>query len=513
MKRYGAVLILALGALSVLSGCNDYNNSIQGSTGAQISTVSPSFISAGTVTGTNTLMITVIASSFTSVAFPTTGAVIEWNEQKLPTTYVDQFTLTALVPASLVAKPGTAFVGTLIPQSGTGMNGLSNTLPFTIYGAPNPVPTLTSVTPNTTPACGSSSKCPSVTVTLAGTNFLPSSNNGGTLVTFSNLLTSNQEATALTISSLSSTQIKAVIPGTYLVNGDPSGLINVINPPSGNCHQDQCEALVGGGPSATPMSFTVTGAPAAAAKGVGEETPAVSQDGRYVAYSSQQNEISQIFLRDTCIGAASGCSPATHIVSAAQDGTVGSADSHNAAITLDGRYVAFSSAASNLVEGAPTGRQVYVRDTCLGADASCKPSTSLISTDATGALTGTESILPSISATGRFVAFLAITPSNTSRTSGASAAGAAKAAATPNSGLRQVFVRDTCLGATGCTPKTMRISMQPGDAPADGSSPAGPAISGLAKQIAAGDAKSSTVFTPTVPVDERVFLAIPAQPK
>src|SRR3989449_11458052 len=77
----------------------------------------------------------------------------------------------------------------------------------------------------------------------------------------------------------------------------------------------------------------------------------------------------------------------------------------------DGRSVAFSSAATNLVENAPPGRQVYLLDTCAGAVDSCKPSTHLISTDANGALVGTESILPSVSSSGRFVAFLAITPS------------------------------------------------------------------------------------------------------
>ena len=72
-------------------------------------------------------------------------------------------------------------------------------------------------------------------------------------------------------------------------------------------------------------------------------------------------------------------------------------------------------------------------------------------------------------------------------------------------------MRDTCLGAKDCTPKTTRISMAPGDAPANGSKPVGPAISGLAKQIALADGKSATVFTPTVAVDEGVVLAVPKQ--
>jgi hypothetical protein len=39
----------------------------------------------------------------------------------------------------------------------------------------------------------------------------------------------------------------------------------------------------------------------------------------------------------------------------------------------------------------------------------------------------------------------------------------------------------------------------------------GPALSGLAKQVAMADRKSATVFTPTVPVDDQVFLAVTQQ--
>jgi hypothetical protein len=55
--------------------------------------------------------------------------------------------------------------------------------------------------------------------------------------------------------------------------------------------------------------------------------------------------------------------------------------------------------------------------------------------------------------------------------------------------------------------------MQPGDAPVDSSKPAAPALSALAKQIALADGKTSTPLTPTVPIDDRVFLAIPTEPK
>jgi hypothetical protein len=78
-----------------------------------------------------------------------------------------------------------------------------------------------------------------------------------------------------------------------------------------------------------------------------------------------------------------------------------------------------------------------------------------------------------------------------------------------NTGMRQVFVRDTCIGATGsCTPKTTRISTQSGDANTVGGKPAGPAISGNGSGVGIADNHSATLFTRSVAVGDRVFLAI-----
>ncbi|HXX99552.1 MAG TPA: hypothetical protein VEI54_01450 [Candidatus Limnocylindrales bacterium] len=536
MKRCWTPLAASLFALGVLAGCNDYNTSIQYNTGASITSISPSAMAAGTpTTGPLTncpntptgqtnpcFTLYVVGSSLNGFQ---TSTVIEWNGQPFPacsstngpkgcTTYIDSTSLSAQVPYSLVAKPGTVFISTLTPQSGTGQNGLSNALSLTIYGAPNPFPLITSISPTSAASC--SSNCAGVALTVTGSNFLPTSQNGGSKVTFTGVVTGGVE-TAITVNSVSSTQIQATIPGSLLLDADPNATINVINPPSAICLVN-CPNLGGGdtnnppsGQPKTTQTFAITGTSgASAALAVAEETPAVSQDGRYVAYASMQNGISQILLRDTCLGAAKECTPATQTISVAADSSLGNADSHNAAMTSDGRYVAFSSAATNLVENAASGRQVYLRDTCIGAASACKQATLLVSTDAEGKLNGTEAILPSISTSGRFVAFLAVTPSHAGISTSSPHA---DAGASPNSGLRQVFVRDTCLGAANCTPKTTRISLQPGDAPADSAKPAGPALSGLAKQIALSGGKTSTVFTPTVPVDDRVFLALPNENK
>ena len=461
MKRFCSTVAVTLIALAWLTSCNDYNNSVQYATGATLLNISPT----GVVFGSPSFTITLAAGPNNGfLAKPPT--TVQWNGQDLATTYVSATVVTAVVPASLIAKPGTAYVNTHYQQSGTGNNGLSNSLAFLIYGSPNPQPTLTSVSPTTAAVC--TKNCSPVNITLTGTNFLPNSTNGASTVTYTGVATGGIE-TAFNTSSITSTQIKAIIPATYLAQADPAAKINVINPPSGVCLVS-CPNLGGGdtncngNPTCTQSSQTFS---------VGAAAPAAASSTASAA------------------GATAEETPA---------------------ISADGRYVAFSSAATNLVAGAPEGRQVYLRDMCTGATTPCKPATSLISTDPSGALTGTEAVLPSISSSGRYVAFVAITPSHDSQSSEAKPQ-TAPSTTTPNSGLRQVFLRDTCLNTPNCAPKTTRISMQPGDAPPDSAKPAAPALSALAKQIALADGKTSTVLTPTVPIDDRVFLALPPEPK
>lgn len=79
---------------------------------------------------------------------------------------------------------------------------------------------------------------------------------------------------------------------------------------------------------------------------------AISSDGRYVAFDSyasnlvsgDTNGVPDIFVHDRQTGQ-------TTRVSVASDGTPGNLDSAGASISDDGRYVAFSSWANNLVSG------------------------------------------------------------------------------------------------------------------------------------------------------------------
>src|SRR5437773_7687621 len=509
MKWYWAALAVALMTSFAVAGCNDYGNTFQNNTGAGLAFLSPAQMSAGSVDFT----LTVNGQGFVL------KTVVQWNGKPLATTVPVDSTgvaigniVTATVPAALVAKPGVATIITVNPASGAGQNGLSNPLAFTINPPPNPLPGLTGISPASAPA-GS----PSFTLMLNGSGFLPSTDpSGGSQVNWS---VGGAQRKLTVLSGATSLQIQAAVTSDLLVNSGSTNLtasVTVFNPPSpapAGC-TTACTGGGGGGSSAPatfyicPSSGCPPGTPASvsAAALVAEETPALSLDGRYVAYTAIQNDQAQVFLRDTCEGAATACQSHTTLLSVAADGSAANDDSRMPSMSADGRYVAFSSAATNLVvENAPPGRQIYLLDTCAGAGDSCKPSTHLISIDANGALVGTESILPSVSALGRFVAFLAVTPSQSPNPPTAQLKASASGT---NSGYRQVFIRDTCIGATNCVPKTTRISFQPSDGTGMASKPAGPALSSNAKRVAMVGANAAILFTRSVAVDDRVFLAI-----
>ncbi len=512
MKRPWTALAVALLTIFALAGCNDYGNTFQNNTGAVVSFLSPSQISAGNGDFTLTLQ----GGGFVL------KTVVQWNGKPLATTVPVDSTgaalgnvVTAVVPAAMVAKPGVATVLTLNPASGAGQNGLSNTITFIINNPPNPVPAVSSVSP-TSAVVGNA-----LALTVNGTNFLSGSSGSSQVSTLNWTLGPSQFQFTAPTATITATQITVTVPAADICVAG-TATVSVYNPPSLPLPNVPGSTGSGGGTSTPSAATSVTvqsgsapcpaGAKAQAisetSAAIAEETPAVSLDARYVAYTAVQEDHVQIFLRDTCTGAPEGCQPRTTLLSVAADGSPANGDSHAPSMSSDGRYVAFSSAATNLVENAPPGRQVYLLDTCAGAGESCKSATHLMSTDPNGALVGTESILPSVSSSGRFVAFLAITPSHSSTQPSAQLKMSSSA---NNSGYRQVFVRDTCLGATNCTPKTTRISLQPGDGTASSSKPAGPALSGNARHIAIAGAGSATLFTRSVAVDDRVFLAIANQ--
>ncbi len=162
--------------------------------------------------------------------------------------------------------------------------------------------------------------------------------------------------------------------------------------------------------------------------------------------------------------AADAAGPVFDVASVRYDGSAANRDSLRPAITSDGRFAAFSSRASNLIDGDSNVcgidtiigacSDVFVRDRLLG-------STTRASVSSTEAQGNAESLNPDISDDGRFVAFdsLAINFSDVDFSG------------------RDVFVRDVYTGTTEL------ISIKEDGTPGQSGS-SGPSISGDGRYVA-----------------------------
>ncbi|MFO0999029.1 MAG: hypothetical protein U0936_01720 [Planctomycetaceae bacterium] len=175
--------------------------------------------------------------------------------------------------------------------------------------------------------------------------------------------------------------------------------------------------------------------------------PSISSDGRFISFSStasnlvtdDTNGYADVFVKDLQTGTIT-------LISTGASGQ-GNHDSRDPSISSDGRFVAFSSPASNLVAGDTidlfSSNDVFVKDLQTGT-------ISLVSV-ATNGQGNTRSNSPSISGDGRFVAF--ISDANSVVTG-------------DNNGYQDVFVRDlqtgtTTLVSTGANGQGNSYSYQP----------------------------------------------------
>ena len=320
MKRSWTALAVALVGFVGATGCNDYGNTFQNNTGAVITFLSPSQIPAcAAAQGTNCADFTLTLKGAGFVL----KTVVQWNGKSLVTTVPVDSTgaalgnvVTAVVPAAMLAKAGTATVLTKNPASGAGQNGLSNTVTFIIDNPPNPIPTVTSVAP-TCAAPGAD-----LPLTVTGTNFLASSSGSLQVSTLNWMFGGSQFQFTAPAATVTATQITVTIPRADITAAG-TATVTVYNPPSLPLLNVPGSSGSGGGTSTASSASTVTIQSAAcpvAVKAransevlaaVAEETPAASLDGRYVAYTAVLEDHAQIFLRDTCEGASVGCQPRT----------------------------------------------------------------------------------------------------------------------------------------------------------------------------------------------------------
>jgi hypothetical protein len=191
---------------------------------------------------------------------------------------------------------------------------------------------------------------------------------------------------------------------------------NLTSTPNGGAQQiylrDTCLPVSAGcTPSTTFISFDGSGNPFTGSS----QLPAITDDGRFVVFTTQVPALGggvtiSVSIRDTCNssnGLVANCTPSTTSVSLAAGGGSGNGPSTSSphAVSGDGRFVAFSSSATNLVAPATAGNQVFVRDTCKssgGSVSGCSPTTVLVSVNGTGATGGLNA---AISDDGHFVAY------------------------------------------------------------------------------------------------------------
>ncbi len=179
------------------------------------------------------------------------------------------------------------------------------------------------------------------------------------------------------------------------------------------------------------LTTTLLSANLAGLPGTGDSFPdAISTNGQFILFESNAGDLvsgdnngqSDVFLRDLI-------NQQTVLISGNTNGVPGNGLSHNAVMTPDARFIAFSSAASDLVVlDTNSIPDVFVRDRLAGTTTTV--SVGAISTGSVTLPSTSES--PDITPDGRYVSFYT---SATNLLPGVTNAG-------------QVFVRDTLMGAT-----------------------------------------------------------------
>lgn len=198
--------------------------------------------------------------------------------------------------------------------------------------------------------------------------------------------------------------------------------------------------------------------------------PSLSSNGTTAVFAStstnyflnQNTTGSEIYAHTTCL-TSSNCAPTTTVVSVGPNKVLANGSSSEPSVSSSAGQAAFTSTATNLVNGVPftqSIRQVYWLPVCTATATTCA-SGELVSLSADGVNPGNgESYNPSISPDGRYVAFVSL------------ATNLVTGLATLDGVTPQVFVHDTCNGTagSGCNPTTFLVSTPDGSTPANSAS-------------------------------------------
>src|SRR5277367_3916998 len=349
-------------------------------------------------------------------------SVVNWNGAARPTTYKSATSLQAQITITDIATAGTIEI-TVLNISSNGAAAYSDPFPFTINPAANAAvkfPQVISVSVAGGPADGASEA--------------PAISSGGRYVAFYS-------------------QAKNLVAPAAAVSGNIFVRDTCVGATNSNC---------------SPKTLAVDLAPdGGAPNGKSSRQVAISGDGRFVAFVSRATNLVpgnglaslgywELYVRDLCVGAnaPSGCAPHTEIISTGPETEAANGPSTSPSLSGDGRFVAFVSAATNLVaEKSALLPQAFVRDTCAGPTATkaCEAHTVAVLVDDEDRVVGAQAGRPAISADGRYVAL---------------EMWAAKSAVQNPASSSQIVLADTCMGIdspVSCEPSAERISYAPDD--------------------------------------------------
>ena len=461
---------------------------------------------ASVVAGASDFTITVNGGSFAS------GSTVKWNGSARTTTFVDANTVQAQIKAADVAKAGVE------PVTVANSGGSTLSLNFSILPTPPVTPTITSVMPMNATAGGvaftlnvtGTNFIPDSVVNWNGaarpTTYKSATSLQAQIATTDIATAGTIEITVLNISSNGAAAYSDPFPFTInpaasavvkfpqvisvSVAGGPadgaseapaissvgryvafySQAKNLVVPApavSGNIFvRDTCVGATNS--NCSPKTLAVDLAPdGSAPNGKSSRQVAISGDGRFVAFISRATNLVpgngvaslgywELYVRDLCVGAnaPSGCLPHTEIISTGPEAEAANGPSTSPALSGDGRFVAFVSAATNLVtEKSTLLPRAFVRDSCAGPTATkaCVARTVAVPVDDEDRVAGAQAGRPAISADGRYVAL---------------EMWAAKSAAQNPASSSQIVLADTCMGVespVSCEPSAERISFAPDD--------------------------------------------------
>jgi len=371
------------------------------------------------------------------------ASFLQWNGLNQPTTVISSTELAGAILPDQLASPGTAQVSVSNPSPG---GGQSNLLPIQVQ----------SVSPDATGVIERSDIATDLTEP-DGASELPAVSSDGRFVAF---LSSNDNLIPPNIETGFYVEDNLFLRDTCL--GAPTGCVPSLTFVSPAWYYTPAISADGRFVAFTSdagisLYDSCAGAPSGCVSGTrtmddssnGEDGQvSLSADGRFAVFFSGDLECgywdicggAQVFLNDTCAGTSSSCAPSSRAISpyieAYDESGLSLLTTAHPSISPDGRFVAFNTSST----------EVVLYDTCLGEDASCSPSTTMVSVADDGSPTDAISYGASVSAGGRYVAFLS------------SASNLAPGNLT--SGIFRVYLRDMCTGVlSGCTPATTLIAL------------------------------------------------------